>query len=253
MYFKFSLVLLIIAVYTSMNNAVADSIDNLSERLIKVRSEVESLSEELVLLRQEHKQHMLGLVSQETELQSSIRSVQRKNKRLKLEIEKNKEKVGQAGVEDHELKPIVVRAIRSLAVSIHNGIPFMLDNRLKSLEEIKTNLDKGLVSSHKSSRLLWLFLEDEISLTKENGVYKQEIKLGEEFVLADVAKIGMVGLFYRTTDDEYGMAIRDGGWNYKELTSGTEIDQVNYLFENFGRQIRSGYFEVPNFISGQVL
>lgn len=237
----------------SLNSFAADSIDKLSEQLIKLRSEVESLSEELVLLRQEHKQHMLGMVNQETELQSNVRSVQRKSLRLKKEIEKNKEKAGQAGVEDHTLKPIVISAITSISTSIKNGIPFMLDDRLQSLEEIQTNLDKGLVSSYKTARLLWSFLEDEISLTKENGLYKQEIKLGEDFILADVAKIGMVGLFYRTEDSEYGLAIKEKNWAYKSITDNGLKDQIDYVFENFGRQIRSGYFEMPNFIAKQVM
>lgn len=240
-----------------VNDAVADSIDTMSERLIKLRSEVESLSEELVLLRQEHKQHMLGLVNQETELQSNIRSVQRKSSRLKKEIEKNKEKAGQAGVEDHALKPIVFSAIDSMEVLIGNRLPFMVDERQQSLGEIKTNLQKGLVSSYKTARLLWAFIEDEISLTKENGIYRQEIKLGDDVVLADVAKIGMVGLFYRTGDDEYGMAYRDSArnsaWKFKALTANLDAEQIDYLFENFGRQIRSGYFKMPNFLVNQVM
>ncbi len=250
---RYSLLLVCLCTLLSFNNAVADSIDNLSERLIKLRSEVESLSEELVLLRQEHKQHMLGLVNQETELQSNIRSTQRKSKRLKKEIEKNKQIAGQAGVEDHALKPIVNSAIDSLEASIKSRVPFMIDERLKSLQDIKVNLEKGLVSSHKTARLLWSFFEDEISLTKENGLYKQEIKLGDDFVLADVAKIGMVGLFYRTAEDDYGMAVLDGDWRYKALESGADAEQIDYLFENFGRQIRSGYFEMPNFIARQVM
>ena len=238
---------------SSVNNAAADSIDNLTDRLIKLRSEVESLSEELVLLRQEYKQHMLGLVSQETELQSNIRSIQRKSKRLKKEIEKNKDVAAQAGVEDHSLKPIVNSAIESLEVSINNRMPFMINERLKSLQDTKVNLKKGLVSSYKTARLLWSFIEDEISLTKENGIYKQEIKLGDDYVLADVAKIGMVGLFYRTADEDYGMAVHDGSWGYKNLEAGIDAEQIDYLFENFGRQIRSGYFEMPNFMTRQVM
>lgn len=253
MYSRFIIFSVLVISLLFINNASADSIDNLSGRLIKLRSEVESLSEELVLLRQEHKQQMLGLVNQETELQSGIRSMQRQSKRLKTEIEKNKERAGQAGIEDHELKPVLVAAINSLTESITKGIPFMLEDRLQSLEEIKINLDKGLVSSHKTARLLWSFVEDEISLTKENGLYKQEIKIGNDYILADVAKIGMVGLFYRTTDNEYGMAVKEDSWGYQSVTSSNETDQVDYLFENFGRQIRSGYFEMPNFIAKQVM
>jgi len=95
---------------------------------------------------------------------------------------------------------------------------------------------------------MWAFIEDEIRLSKENGIYQQTIDLNGEQVLADIAKLGTVLMYFQTGDKRVGMASRaaDGNWHYIETTQNKEIEQIALLFDSLKKQIRQGYFELPN-------
>jgi hypothetical protein len=44
-----------------------------------------------------------------------------------------------------------------------------------------------------------------------------------------------------------GHAVRQGdGWGYEVLTTPEDVKRVDDLFESFKKQIRVGYFTVPN-------
>ena len=74
-----------------------------------------------------------------------------------------------------------------------------------------------------------------------------EWDLGEN-VLVDIAKLGTVFLFFQARDSRFGMAKRlsDGGWKYETVDDTNDIERIKNLFDSLKKQIRQGYFELPN-------
>jgi len=67
-------------------------------------------------------------------------------------------------------------------------------------------------------------------------------------VLVDIAKLGTVFLFFQTRDNQSGMARRteDGGWKYELVDNTADMERIKNLFDSLKKQIRQGYFELPN-------
>lgn len=222
-----------------------DNIDRLSERLIELRGTVEDLNEQLDVLKDEHKTEMQSLAAQKAELETNQNRLQTQVKQLEERLAENRKKANEAGAGSEQLEPVLYQAISGLRQHIERGLPFKRQERLSELSEIETKLGNGSIGANRGANRLWAFFEDEIRLTKENGLYSQTVPLGNEDVLADVAKLGMMMLFFKTQDERIGRAVETGsGWNFEIMEGGS--DSVVRLFDSLQKQIRQGYFVLPN-------
>jgi predicted RNase H-like nuclease (RuvC/YqgF family) len=89
--------------------------------------------------------------------------------------------------------------------------------------------------------------ERALRLTRDNGLYSQIIPLGGDRVLADIAKIGALAIYFQTRDGRSGYATRSGEeWSFTVTESGAERQQIAELFDSLKKQIRTGLFELPN-------
>lgn len=225
----------------------ADNVDKLSKRLIELRSDVDALSVELTLIRDEHKQFMSSLSRQKADAIAVLNRGQANLKRLQAELDKNKQKAAQAGSGESSIVPAVESSIGKLEGYIAQGLPFKVEERLQGLKEIRQQLNAGSLSPAKSANRVWAFVEDEILLTKENAIYKQRITLNGQVMLADVAKIGMVMMYFRTPEDEFGvLKNQNDTWSYQVELDAAKASQIEYLFDSLEKKIRTGYFELPS-------
>ena len=84
-------------------------------------------------------------------------------------------------------------------------------------------------------------------MTKEIGVFKQQIKIGEEVKLAKVAKIGTAMMFFLTPDEQVGYVKNaDDTYTYVLANDEKSKEQILSLFDALQKQIRTGYFNLPN-------
>ncbi len=84
-------------------------------------------------------------------------------------------------------------------------------------------------------------------MTKEIGQFKQEITLDGKETMAKIAKIGSVMMFFATPDDKLDMSrkmARNTVMSWQKMTA--EREQIIDLFDALQKQIRTGYFTLPN-------
>jgi len=225
----------------------ANRIDNLTHRLITLRGEVEDLNTELLLQREERKQQMTALLAQRSEIGIRLKRETFNQKKMRKTLKRNFEIAETTGNNAARTKPTLINAIENLEENIKARLPFKVDERLADLKEIQTQITSAALSPPRAANRLWAFFEDEIRLNRENGIYRQTISLNGEKILADVARLGMVMLYFRTPDDQYGMAKHDNHvWHYQVVTERTGRTQIARLFESLEKQIRTGFFEIPN-------
>lgn len=227
-----------------------DEADRLTEHLIQLRGQVEDAGNQLSLMQEEHKLRMKNLYNEGNDLQAQAEHLRNKNARAQQDLEQRRQRIVQKGGDDRTLKPVVEAAIVSLTDKIQDGLPFKRDERLAALLEMREQLNSGVIPAHKVAARLWAFVEDELVLRRQSGVYRQVVELNGEQVLADVARIGMVMLYFRTGDARFGKAQFDGhAWRYVLFEQNEQQSQVAALFDAFNKQIRSGRFELPNALS----
>ena len=96
---------------------------------------------------------------------------------------------------------------------------------------------------------VWAFAEDERRLSRENVLDRQVISLDGEEVLVDVARLGMVAMYWRAPDGRVGQSRRsESGWTQQRLES-AQAEQVEVLFDSLANGIRSGVFELPGLLA----
>jgi len=227
---------------------IAEEYENLAQSLSKVRGKVEELQMQLDLSKENHRNEMATLASQLTDLGVEKRRQHISIEKLQQSLEKLKEQSQKANESNEGLKPILSAIIIRYRVYVSNGFPFKIEARLADINKLEKQLNNNLIDAKKAVNRMWAFIEDEIRLSKENGIYQQTIKLNDEQVLADVAKLGTALMYFQTGDKRVGMANQqaNGDWQYIETTNNQEIEQIALLFDSLKKQIRQGYFELPN-------
>ena len=225
----------------------------LAQNLIRLRGEVEQLNDELELQRQEQRTALAGLSARQAELQASVERQELAARELREGLARQREQATQAGVAGAELVPLLQQAIAGLEAYVGSGLPFKREERLGAVAELRTALANGSVPPQRAVNRLWALYEDEFRLTRDNSLHSQTIVLGEERVLADVAKLGTVALYFRTSDGRSGQAVRGAeGWRFVAFEDGEQAEQVAALFDALGKQIRQGYFLLPLVSAGAV-
>jgi len=225
----------------------AEKFDDLAQSLIRLRGEVEELQSQLDMEKQDYKGKMDSLSSQMSDL-----SVE--NHRQKLALEKMDQAVKklqeakEAKLSGEEvLLPVVLASLENLRQIVSNGLPFKISERIAELDSLRNQLESGNLDPKRAANRIWAFIEDEVRLTRENGVYSQSIALNGKNILADVAKLGSMFVYFQTSDNQVGMAQRkNGSWQFVELNESSDKQRINNLFDSLRKQIRQGYFELPN-------
>ena len=215
--------------------------------IIALRGDVETLYTDIKENKERYNSEMKSLSLQITDSEAQIN---RENTSLKLaqsELQKITTQIQETSSGNVELKPLVLNAIALLEQSILEGIPFMVEGRVSALHKIKADLEEGLITNEKALSLAWINYDDTIRLTKEIGLFKQQIDFKGQKVLAQIAKLGSVAMFFSTPSNEVGFVVKKGGvYEYKHITNPEDVKKIVALFDALQKQIRTGFFELPN-------
>ncbi len=228
--------------------AMASSLDNLAESLAKIRGEVEELQTQLDAEKEKHGTRIAALSSQLADLSVEERRQKMSIEKLDLSIEKLTADSREAEQSGETLKPVLSEILADFKHYVLTGFPFKIEDRVKAIEDLENNIEHQLVDPNKAVNQTWALIEDEIRLSRENGIYQQTILLDGEKVLVDIAKLGSVFLYFQTRDNRVGMARRAGnsGWKFETTDAASDIERIAKLFDALKKQIRQGYFELPN-------
>ncbi len=219
----------------------------LAKRLIQMRGQVDELQSELNLKREEHKNRMAYLTAQEAEIAASRDRELLRITQLENDLEKMRAEVAAAGDTSEALAPVVQAHLQQLRLQIKSGFPFKISERLNAADDIATQLESGVITAQRAFNRLWALVEDEIRISRENAIFTQSVNLNGDNVLVEVAKLGNAMMFFRTRDLKYGRAVETAsGWRFELLASPVDQEQAARLFDSLRKQIRQGYFVLPN-------
>ncbi|WP_297324843.1 DUF3450 domain-containing protein [Nitrosomonas sp.] len=237
-----------LALLFSASAAMGSSLENLAKSLAKIRGEVETLQTQLDLEKEKHGSRMSALNSQLADLSVEERRQKLSIEKLQHSIDKMTESAKKTEQSGETLKPVLLAVLADYRRHIQTGFPFKMEDRIKAINNLETNITNQLIDPNKAVNQAWSLIEDEIRLGKENGIYQQTILLDGESVLVDIAKLGTVFLFFQTRDNRGGMARRsaESGWKFETVDNAGDLERIRNLFDSLKKQIRQGYFELPN-------
>lgn len=228
-----------------------ENLSELAKRLIELRGQVEELHDRIDSEKRQHRGRMTSLSQRRSELESQIQRQELELKKFQQQLAEHRQETKEKNEDTAALTPVVTDAVQRTKRYVQAGLPFKPAEREAELDAILEKLEANDITAPRALNQIWGFLEDEFRIARQNEMYRQEIRLDGDDLLADVIRLGMVMLFFRTTDGRYGYAreARPGAWAY-EVAEGEAAEQLQVLFGSFERQVRTGFFEVPNPLAG---
>lgn len=240
-------ILLLAAVSSTLLSPMLMAQDDMIKSIMELRSDVESLYTQIDDNKEAYKAQMKSYALQISDNEAQINRQETSLKLTQQNIDKTQKKLEAMGSATVDLKPIVHEALDALEKEIKVGIPFKVEERVAALHQIKDDLKNGNISQEKALALTWASYDDALRLTKEIGQFKQEITLDGKATMAKIAKVGSLMMFFATPDDRVGYVKQEGNtYSYVVAAESAERDQIIDLFDALQKQIRTGYFTLPN-------
>jgi len=217
-----------------------------AERLAALRGEVELLSQAVATEKATTAERVRSLETQRADLELELRREETRKRQLEEQAERARTEVAEASEASSVLLPVVLDGIEQLQSRIDAGLPYRIAERQQALAQVKAQVEAGTIRPEVASSRLWQSTEDELRLARENTIDRQLIELDGHEVLVEVARVGMVALYFRTEDGRTGWAEQtDGGWTWREASSPLHKERVASLFDALDKQIRAGSFQLP--------
>lgn len=168
------------------------------------QTKIDALTEETHQLLNEYKtvlKEVEGLRVYNRQVENQIRSQNEEMAELAESIDK-------VTVIERQITPLMLRMIDALEQFVSLDLPFLLDERTRRVEQLRTMMDRADVAvSEKFSQVLRAFqIENEYGRTME--AYSDTINIAGVERKADILKVGRVALVFQTPDGE-----ETGMWN----------------------------------------
>lgn len=232
-------------------SASSAALQNLANRIAEKRAELESLSDELEIAKSEISEELRSLSTQTADVEALINREELRLSQIESDIDERRSEIRRAEESTIDLSPLLRLTMEGLRDHISSGIPFERTRRLQAVATVERLLEEGSLNEQTALTRLWNLVDSEFRLVGDMGIYRQRIDYAGEPRLAEVARLGMVLLYFRTFEGEFGYAVREGGeWSYRRVRDSTEEEQVAALFEGLRRNLRQGFFTVPNPYAG---
>ncbi len=228
-------------------SALAQNDEEIIKSIMTLRADVESLYTKIDENQEAYKYQMKSLAMQSADTEAQINRQETAIKLAKNQLQEIQAKIATKNSENTNLKPLLEEVMSTLENNIKSGFPFKIEERIEAINKIREQLKENAISQEKALALVWANYDDCIRVTKEIGLFKQQITVDGKKVLAKVAKIGSVMMFFSTPDNQVGHVIKDGTtFSYKVITDPDDIKNITILFDALQKNIRTGFFTLPN-------
>lgn len=228
----------------------ASSVSNLAQSLMELRSDVEALHTKLDEEKASYKVKMNSYNVQGTDLEANIAREALKIKQLKSALKKIQTHIAQMSKGDKVIKPLALEGIAKMREVLKTQLPFKMKERIAQLDDLEKQINGNLTTPQKALNRVWAIYEDNFRMSHENGLFRQDIVLNKKEYLADVVRLGSIMMFFKTADDRVGYFKKIGAqFVVNEVTDEHQVEMINTLFDSMKKQIRSGFFVLPNALS----
>ena len=232
--------------FTSALFANEAQLSKMAKDLVEKRSMVDEISTELDIKKAEIKALQASSEAQMTDLQRLIKTEETRLGKFDQDIDKLEKELRTQQVPTKKIKPILMKSLDEIEKHIAKGIPFKKEARLAEVKNLREMISNGTLIPEKGLTKVWSMLESEFRLTRENGLYRQNVEKDGKVHLADIVKVGMKKMYFKVTENDLGEVVKQGdSYTYVYAQSKEDKEKLLTLFDNFQKKIRSGYFELP--------
>jgi len=219
--------------------------DARAQRLAELRAEISDLHESIADEREAVRSQLRRVETESLELEARIRQSELRLENAKTEMASLRETLAVEAESSEALTPVLHAALDNVEASIKGGLPYRIAERVGAVDELRRHLNDGTLQPTRVAGRLWQLVEDELRLTRENAIDRQVAPVDGQEELVDVARVGTVGMYFKTADEQYGIVQpKDNGWAWTSLSEEDALPVVA-LFDALSKQVRVGYHDLP--------
>jgi hypothetical protein len=224
-----------------------EALANLAQQIAEKRSRVEELSSQVDGEKSRFNEELRSLETQIADVEVQISREERRLAQIEQDIEETRQDMQRSQTSIEDIEPMVVGILANMKTYIREGLPFQVPERVAEVDTLERLLSEGNLETQTVLTRVWNMVEGEYRLASESGIYRQTIEVEGEEQLAEVARLGTVLLYFKTFDNRFGYAVPDGaGWRYEVAANREERQKIQTLFDSLRRNLREGFFDVPN-------
>jgi chromosome condensin MukBEF ATPase and DNA-binding subunit MukB len=217
----------------------------MSERLVRVRQEIEILNTDLESLQKNQNSQLDSLLSRRSELEIQLKKERLKSLQLKEKKMALKNKIAPKKGLSLKERAMVLRWHKDLTQWLNNSLPYKIEERNLELKKIEEAI-KNNTSFHEVVGQLWKFSEKQIDLIRHNKFEVLNLEVDGKKSTAEVARVGLLTFAFKLPSDEVGFAKKTGGkWILDVSDKNNELTAANRLISKFKEKKYSGLFELP--------
>jgi len=217
----------------------------MSERLIRIRQEIELLNTDLDSLQRTQNSQMESLLSRRAELEIQLKKERLKGFQLKEKKLALKNKIAPKKGMTPKEKELVQSWHKDLALWLDNSLPYKNEERKLELEKIKETINKN-ASFHEVIGQLWRYSEKQIELVRHNKFEVVNLEVAGKKTTAELARVGLITFAFKLPSEEFGFAKKVGGkWVLNIADKNDELTAAKRLISKFKEKKYSGLFDLP--------
>lgn len=224
----------------------AAELDEKTKKIVLLRAEIQKICDEIDFEKQNIKSELSMMDLQIQELTLLVQRETIRLKTLKSEINniKNSYKSYELTLKDY--KEAFLKNHKLIFIRVKSGIPFKIEQRLKHLTVIKNDVKNGEITIETGFSRLWNFIEDELSLCNDISIHQQVIEFKNNKEIVNLLKIGMVTLFVKSNNGEFGYLDKhEENYIFKLADNEKDFKNIQLLYKSVEKGVKQGIFELP--------
>ncbi len=218
------------------------SLSDMATKLSELRQEISSLEDKIRSQESSLNSEFKIFSMERAEIESKKRNIRKANESLRKEILSLEQQFPKSHFQD---KAVVMTSLEALEQRVQTSLPFQKSERLKPIQDLKIEIEKGPMTNHVLTK--WMrILSEENQLSSDISLFKKPVVFGGRSYHSEVLKLGMSVMYFRTPEGKWGGYVyKDGEWKAEPITSQSDIQDLKKLFASVRKNIHQGEFRVP--------
>lgn len=157
------------------------------------------------------------------------------NKGLKEQIETLKEDNKSLEATRRSLIPLLEEMVARLGILIQDDLPFKIQQRQKSVQDLQQLLTKTNVSQAEKLRKILQTYRQELDYGKTLEAYNEEIELKDAKQMVKILRLGRIGLYYLSVNEDAGFFnVKTNSWEKLSSSARDEVKKAIEMAEKSG-------------------
>lgn len=222
------------------------------EKLTELRQTVENSALALEQLNQRQNSEITTLIQRKSELQLLTSRDQLQIQVLEKKNDNHQKNPSSEVKMTAADRAVLARWISSLKTWIEESLPLHQEVRLQKVTDLESRLQ-----NHEPPEVLiwdlWSLTENEIKMTKGHQYELINLPIEAETQLSEVARLGMLQAYFKTTGNEFGYLTKEEGqWAFKKTSDKKEKAAIDRILKTVREKQSRVILDLPGLEKGSV-